>query len=102
MNTASRMESTGEPLRLQTTEASNSLMNAFHQSSGIAIECRGIRNVKGKGGVMTYWGNHLMKQQKIAFTVHPLVELALIQSQVSQDSYHFFASLSACRPHSSS
>lgn len=52
VNTASRMESTGEPLKIHISE---SCKNALDRLGGYVIEERGLVNMKGKGEVMTYW-----------------------------------------------
>ncbi|XP_055329526.1 atrial natriuretic peptide receptor 1-like [Paramacrobiotus metropolitanus] len=52
INTASRMESTGEPMRIQTTQATKDILGKF---PGFTLETRGEVNVKGKGLMTTYW-----------------------------------------------
>ena len=49
------MESTGEPQRLQTMKASRCLLDQMHSDSNITTEWRGLRTVKGRGEIMTYW-----------------------------------------------
>ena len=55
MNTASRMESTGEPCRLQGSEATKQMIDRHFADSDIGTEERGFVNVKGKGEMHTFW-----------------------------------------------
>ena len=50
VNTAARMESTGEPGRIQITEATYRLI-----SGAFVCELRGPTEVKGKGTMVTWW-----------------------------------------------
>lgn len=52
VNTASRMESNGEPLRIHISEQCK---NALDKIGGYIIEERGFVHMKGKGEVKTYW-----------------------------------------------
>lgn len=52
VNTASRMESTGEPLKIHISEPCK---NALEKLGGYIIKERGYVNMKGKGEVLTYW-----------------------------------------------
>lgn len=52
VNTASRMESNGEPLRIHISE---SCKEALEKLRGYIIEPRGLVSMKGKGLVNTYW-----------------------------------------------
>uniref|UniRef100_A0A8D9FAL6 guanylate cyclase n=1 Tax=Cacopsylla melanoneura TaxID=428564 RepID=A0A8D9FAL6_9HEMI len=52
VNTASRMESTGEPLRIHISPACKAALDTL---GGYVIEKRGLVSMKGKGEVMTYW-----------------------------------------------
>lgn len=52
VNTASRMESTGEPLRIHI---SKQCKEALDKIGGYKIEERGFVEMKGKGTVKTYW-----------------------------------------------
>ena len=52
VNTASRMETTGEALKIHTSETCKSLLE---QIGGFQVEERGNIDVKGKGTMMTYW-----------------------------------------------
>ncbi len=50
VNVASRMESSGEPGRIQVTEATYQCLSDRYQ-----FEKRGSINIKGKGAMTTYW-----------------------------------------------
>ena len=50
VNVASRMESLGEPNRIQVTEGTYQRLNRR-----FAFEARGLIEVKGKGPTLTYW-----------------------------------------------
>ncbi|KAI0240837.1 Atrial natriuretic peptide receptor 2, partial [Lamellibrachia satsuma] len=52
INTASRMQSTGEAFRIQTTEA---VRNAADKFGNYEFELRGNMTIKGKGTMRTYW-----------------------------------------------
>ncbi|XP_076458574.1 speract receptor-like [Babylonia areolata] len=52
VNTASRMESTGEPLKIHCSVDCKSLLD---QLGGYTLEERGLTKMKGKGEVVTYW-----------------------------------------------
>ncbi|KAJ8947966.1 hypothetical protein NQ318_021064, partial [Aromia moschata] len=52
VNTASRMESNGEPLKIHI---SSQCKEALDKLGGYIIEDRGIVSMKGKGEVRTYW-----------------------------------------------
>ncbi|KAJ8981638.1 hypothetical protein NQ317_000866 [Molorchus minor] len=52
VNTASRMESNGEPLKIHI---SLQCKDALDKLGGYIIEERGVVNMKGKGEVRTYW-----------------------------------------------
>ena len=54
VNTASRMESTGEPLKIHTSDSCKQLLD---QLGGYQLEERGSIEVKGKGLMTTYWLN---------------------------------------------
>ena len=56
VNTASRMESTGEPMRVQVTEASAQMLAGALTTTGQWVcSPRGDLQVKGKGHMNTYW-----------------------------------------------
>lgn len=52
VNTASRMESNGEPLKIHISQQCK---EALEKIGGYEIEERGIVNMKGKGQVKTFW-----------------------------------------------
>ena len=52
VNTASRMETTGEPLKIHTSETCKSLLDKI---GGYSLEARGAVEVKGKGTMTTFW-----------------------------------------------
>ncbi len=52
VNTASRMESTGEPLKIHM---SMEMKHALDVVGGFRVEPRGLIEVKGKGLLETYW-----------------------------------------------
>jgi len=54
VNTAARMESNGEPLRIHLSGTTKTLLDEL---GGYAVEERGYVAMKGKGEVLTYWLN---------------------------------------------
>ncbi|GBM94016.1 Retrovirus-related Pol polyprotein from transposon 297 [Araneus ventricosus] len=52
VNTASRMESTGSPLRVHCSE---SCKNLLEKLGGYVLDERGLVNIKGKGDMKTFW-----------------------------------------------
>ncbi|CAH0550987.1 unnamed protein product [Brassicogethes aeneus] len=52
VNTASRMESTGQPLKIHVSEAAKEILDTF---GTFKLELRGEVELKGKGFVTTYW-----------------------------------------------
>ncbi|XP_043088469.1 atrial natriuretic peptide receptor 2 isoform X2 [Puntigrus tetrazona] len=52
VNTASRMESTSEALKIQ---CSSSVFYLLEEIAGYVLTCRGVLQVKGKGDMVTYW-----------------------------------------------
>ncbi|XP_055353401.1 atrial natriuretic peptide receptor 1-like [Paramacrobiotus metropolitanus] len=52
VNTASRMQSSSEAMKIQITDSTK---NILEETGGFVIEERGIINVKGKGEMTTYW-----------------------------------------------
>ncbi|XP_069498844.1 atrial natriuretic peptide receptor 1-like [Ambystoma mexicanum] len=52
VNTASRMESTSEALKIQCSSSAAELLNEI---GGYSLACRGTVNVKGKGAMTTWW-----------------------------------------------
>uniref|UniRef100_A0A667WN19 Guanylate cyclase n=1 Tax=Myripristis murdjan TaxID=586833 RepID=A0A667WN19_9TELE len=57
VNTASRMESTSQALKIQ---CSSSVYYLLEEIGGYVLECRGMLQIKGKGDMVTYWleGKH--------------------------------------------
>ena len=70
VNTASRMESTGEALKIHLSSATNEILQTF---STFDIELRGEIEVKGKGLMKTYWlkGD---KSQNLSVPYPPKIE----------------------------
>ncbi|KAL3862163.1 hypothetical protein ACJMK2_008151, partial [Sinanodonta woodiana] len=54
VNTASRMESSSMALRIHMSEHT---ANILFKLGGYHLDCRGVREVKGKGTMTTYWLN---------------------------------------------
>jgi len=52
VNTSSRMESTGEPLKIHISKECNAELTKL---GGFVTECRGEVDMKGKGKQLTYW-----------------------------------------------
>ncbi|XP_054277953.1 atrial natriuretic peptide receptor 1-like [Macrosteles quadrilineatus] len=52
VNTASRMESSGHPLRIHVSEATKEILDKF---GTFQLELRGEVELKGKGRMVTYW-----------------------------------------------
>ncbi|KAG7260448.1 hypothetical protein CRUP_029447 [Coryphaenoides rupestris] len=52
VNTASRMESTSQALKVQ---CSASVFYLLEEVGGYVLQCRGVQQVKGKGDMVTYW-----------------------------------------------
>ncbi|GCC29608.1 hypothetical protein chiPu_0008051 [Chiloscyllium punctatum] len=52
VNTASRMESTSQALKIQCSSSTNILLE---QIGGYVLTCRGTLQIKGKGDMVTYW-----------------------------------------------
>ncbi|CAG2118345.1 unnamed protein product, partial [Medioppia subpectinata] len=52
VNTASRMESTGIPLRIHVSEACKTILDKL---GGYIIQERGVISIKGKGEMKSFW-----------------------------------------------
>ncbi|KAG2446709.1 hypothetical protein HYH02_008274 [Chlamydomonas schloesseri] len=61
VNTASRMESNGSPMRIHISTATHQLLQ---EAGGFVMEPRGEISIKGKGLMSTFWvtGTHVWKQ----------------------------------------
>ncbi|KAK5639468.1 hypothetical protein RI129_011960 [Pyrocoelia pectoralis] len=59
VNTASRMESNGQPLRIHVSPITKNVLDTFGTFN---LECRGEIEMKGKGKMTTYW---LLGERKI-------------------------------------
>ena len=81
VNTASRMETTGEPLKIHTSETCKSLLDKI---GGYRLEERGEVEVKGKGAMMTYWltGEESvnMKRRETPNTLQPFSQTGFLRS----------------------
>ncbi|RMB92451.1 hypothetical protein DUI87_31093 [Hirundo rustica rustica] len=89
VNTASRMESTSEALKIQ---CSSSAYQLLEQIGEYVFICRGNLQVKGKGDMVTYWlEEHLQKEnyflqtaESVVFFLH-LQAIVLINVNLSDD-----------------
>lgn len=54
MNTASRMESNGEPLKIHISDTTKNILDKF---GTFDVTERGLVEMKGKGKMLTYWLN---------------------------------------------
>ncbi|XP_072021460.1 atrial natriuretic peptide receptor 2-like isoform X2 [Amphiura filiformis] len=70
VNTASRMESTGEALKIQASEA---CVNVLHQLGGYIYDQRGELAVKGKGIMLTYWLTGKVQNNHPLDSTHTLI-----------------------------
>lgn len=77
VNTASRMESNGEPLRIHISQTCR---NALEKLGGYLTEKRGLVPMKGKGEVLTYWLNgatsEAIQRKEVAEPLQPLLRQA--------------------------
>lgn len=55
VNTASRMESTSSPNKCQVTGETANLIRCYSEGSGMTLVSRGMREVKGKGEMETFF-----------------------------------------------
>jgi len=62
VNTAARMETTGEPSKIHVSNATAVLLqhanNLAFPKKHYELDCRGLVDVKGKGRMTTYWLSH--------------------------------------------
>ncbi len=63
VNTSSRMESTGEPLKIHISKECNAELTKI---GGFKTEERGLVPMKGKGEVLTYWLLDTLESNPIA------------------------------------
>ncbi|CAL1291491.1 unnamed protein product [Larinioides sclopetarius] len=93
VNTASRMESTGLPLRIHCSEACRRLLDKL---GGYNFEERGVISIKGKGEMKTYWlvgqeEYRNRKQQKHSFSIQtPDVLRSVTRSSLRHNKYPKF------------
>ena len=78
VNTASRMESNGEPLKIHISKECNQELTRI---GGFVTEERGLVPMKGKGDVLTYWlkdstdNNPVQRRLNGAGNLKPLFKL---------------------------
>lgn len=72
VNTASRLESTGEPLKIHVSQATKMIFDKF---GTFQLELRGDIELKGKGKVTTYWlcGCSEKDPRQVATDGNPLI-----------------------------
>ena len=94
MNTASRMESTGEPLKIHCSSPCKMKLETL---GGYHLEERGQTNLKGKGIMTTYWliGQDLTPARLKAWTFKR--NKSLPQNGSTQDLDFFKSNLSSRR-----
>ena len=92
VNTASRMESNGEALRIQISPQLRNLLVTFNN---YVIEERGLVKMKGKGEILTYWlighkensnivhGRKEVSKNKILLDTLPPTVLAVIPTTLA-------------------
>ncbi|XP_049884529.1 atrial natriuretic peptide receptor 2-like [Pectinophora gossypiella] len=71
VNTASRMESHGEALRIHVSPVTKALLDIYDKFD---LECRGEITMKGKGKMTTYWLRGEKKVEGQASTSQPICE----------------------------
>jgi len=84
VNTSSRMESNGLPLRIHISKESNAELELL---GGYETEERGLVNMKGKGEVLTYWLNgtneHAIRKKCLDSQLRPLFSVPKLGLSVS-------------------
>eukprot|EP00795_Rhopilema_esculentum_P009034 gene9034-16677_t len=70
VNTASRMESTGEALKIHVSESTKEILTDI---GGFELQTRGEIAVKGKGVITTYWLNDINDKYKNIILKHELL-----------------------------
>ncbi|KAG8455040.1 hypothetical protein GDO86_001312 [Hymenochirus boettgeri] len=78
VNTASRMESTSEALKIQ---CSSSTYDLLKQIGGYILACRGTLQVKGKGDMTTYW----LEGKKIIQTKNAMLKTCTTHQENEKD-----------------
>uniref|UniRef100_A0A0C9RFT0 guanylate cyclase n=1 Tax=Fopius arisanus TaxID=64838 RepID=A0A0C9RFT0_9HYME len=84
VNTASRMESNGEPLKIHVSPATKEVLDTF---GTFELHCRGEVTLKGKGKMTTYWLvgekpiNNNVQQNTVSTMTDPSVAPATQQIQ---------------------
>ncbi|XP_045521207.1 guanylate cyclase 32E [Pieris brassicae] len=70
VNTAARLESTGEPQRIHISDATYQLLK---QHGGYKLKERGVINIKGKGDIRTWWleGEDHERRNQPVYKYHP-------------------------------
>lgn len=71
VNTASRMESNGLPLKIHVSPITKGVLDTF---GTFDLECRGEVEMKGKGKMITYWLNGERTNNKIVTNPGPSLE----------------------------
>ena len=73
------METTGEPLKIHTSETCKSLLDKI---GGYSLEARGAVEVKGKGTMMTFWltGEDLVNMRR---RERPAVPVSVLRSSAN-------------------
>ena len=66
VNTASRLESNGEPLKIHISQSTKLILDKFGTFDVVE---RGLVEMKGKGKMLTYWLNG--EHNSEAYTAHP-------------------------------
>ncbi|KPM03516.1 guanylate cyclase C-like protein 1 [Sarcoptes scabiei] len=81
VNTASRMESTGQPLRIHVSSSTKDLLDSFREFD---LSLRGEIDVKGKGKMTTYWLQG-MKSSIRPDQIAPITPIALTNKTDCED-----------------
>ncbi|XP_063981286.1 atrial natriuretic peptide receptor 1 isoform X3 [Diachasmimorpha longicaudata] len=83
VNTASRMESNGEPLKIHVSPATKEVLDTF---GTFELHCRGEVTLKGKGKMTTYWlvGEKPINNNVQQSTVSTMTDPSAVVSQQSQ------------------
>lgn len=68
VNTASRMESNGEPLKIHISQSTKTILDKFRTFD---VSERGLVEMKGKGKMRTYWLNGEQNSELYTSTLYP-------------------------------